>query len=235
MPINRYFTETDLTSVNCISIQRAEKQHATRVMRREQGDKLELIDGRGNLARAEIISVDRSELLVKIEEVISLPRPTRELELVQLVPRWERLCWIIEKATELGVSKITLVTGSRKNCGISKPNRLRNLAIAALKQSGQLYLPELKISRELEFWPELQKPRALFYADQNSELSISDLPDTRPYVCALVVGAEEGFQSQHLETLKRSSARGLGLGDLTLRSETAAICGLFALNIWLRR
>lgn len=233
MPIHRYFADVDLTSTSTVNLARSERQHAERAMRIRLGDVVELIDGRGHLARARLIKTCSAESTLQIVQVVSDLPPPYSLELVQIVPRWERLCWIVEKATELGATRITLATSRGEMRNYINFERLRKLSIAALKQSGRLHLPEFSHSAGLEDLPQSEEMSPLFFADPNSAHSIARLPDKRPRSCRLVVGPERGFEPHHLRELQAREARGIRLLGTTLRSETAAVCALFALALWL--
>lgn len=206
MPANRFYVP-EIT--DCVHLPRDEYRHLTTVMRAKPGDVVELVDGRGTLAHATF-----TEKGLEVTESHHEPAP-RPLVLLQALPKTAKLELIVEKGTELGVTTFHLFPGARSDSKALSENklaRLRHIVIAALKQSGRLYLPEIILSHTI---PSVDIP--LYYGDPDATQSID-----APLPCAIAIGPESGFTEKE----KKQLGTPVRLHHNTLRCETAAITAL---------
>ena len=224
MPAYCYFREGDLTPQTRVMLTGAEGHHATRVMRRSRGDEITLINGRGQSASARVLEHGRDTLLCEIINAVSHSH-RYYVALVQGIVRWEALCWIVEKATELGVAHIGLALRDKdRTLSDAKQEHLRKIAIAALKQSGNYHLPIIGPIKPLEQW-QFPLDTELYFADPcaNHQIIVKGQLEQKR---VLFVGPESGFTEKERHYLCNSGAKGICLSSSILRSETAAICGL---------
>ena len=206
MPVNRLYAETIKEEVR---LSRDEMRHLTKVLRHRDGDNVEVVDGKGTLARA-LLKGER--LIVTHRE--EAPPPT-QLVLIQGLPALPKLEHIIEKGTELGVTTFMLFPAHRsrtKAISPSKRERLRAITIAAMKQCGRLYLPEIEVHTHLTV-PDFP----LYCASLTGK---GKLRASTP--CAIAIGPESGFTQEEEAQLGTP----FSLHHNTLRSETAAIAAL---------
>ena len=220
-----------------------EAHHAAHVLRLRPGAAVELFDGVGGSALGRIVRVHRREVAVTVDEVRPPTAPPEpRVTLAFAVPKGNRLDWLLEKTTELGVARLSPVLFERSIAGwdelsASKRARWFGHSIAAAKQAGLDWFPEIADPRPLAAFleeaardDEAAGGRWLF-----GDLSARAVPIrealTRPApprrVC-LVVGPEGGLAEAERSALQCAGFVGVCLGRTTLRIETAAVALLAA-------
>ena len=120
-----------------------ESAHCIRVLRKQNGDLIEILNGKGSLFTAEIIEAHAKKCKVSIRNT-TFEEPTAPIHLaVAPTKNMDRMEWLVEKGTELGCTHFSLIL--TKRCERSKVNmeRLEKITVAAMKQSKRLYLPIL--------------------------------------------------------------------------------------------
>ena len=216
MPENRYFIDQPLKQGESLQIPKEELKHL-RVMRKQPGDSIELVNGRNQLAQATLTDLETATLTA-----VHQTAPSREIILALGLLRPKNLDWVIEKGTELGATSFWLFPAQKsekKGLSENQQSRLRHLTISALKQCGRLDLPSIILKPTLSDWDPLPIP--LFYGD---------LEATTPFApkgsVIIAIGPESGFTSHELQTLLSLGGTSIRLSSNTLRAETAAICAL---------
>lgn len=231
MPHNRYYIDADLLENASISLSGEECHHLVRVLRARKGDQVELINGRNQLASATIIEVAKHCAELAIDRVFQETSPKPQLILAMGIPRMNHLEWIIEKGTELNATAFWLFPGllsEKQNLSDSQHERLKQLAISAMKQCGRLDLPAIEFKPPLLQWSTL--PGTLLFGDTSEDapyLWNLPLPKPLPAPVILFIGPEKGFDTKEraflLNTLK---AIGMRLSPNILRTETAPLAAL---------
>ncbi len=238
MPADRFFYDAPLHEGETLHMTGEELKHLV-VMRLRAGEPLELVNGRGELAKAVLQAVDKKGADLQVEEVKRAEKPFR-LILAQALTKQPKLEWIVEKATELGASEIWLFPGEkseREKLSEHQLERLRHLTIAAMKQCGRLYLPKIVQQPELKLWGDLAN---------DHQLLLADLIATAPYLweqkignsksAILLIGPESGFSEAERKTaLTTLGARPVRLHENILRAETASLTALALLYSLLPR
>jgi 16S rRNA (uracil1498-N3)-methyltransferase len=231
MPANRYFCDADFKVGAQVSLEGAECHHLLHVMRASINQELELVNGRGALAHSRLISFEKKRRAVCfVEEVQQEEKPTSSIRLIQALPRASRLDTIVEKTTELGIDELILFPGKlseRKVYSEKSWQRLKGVAIAAMKQCGRLYLPAFSLWSGIDRWEKLKVPA--FFGDLN--LQAPKLSDelsqiSRRESITFIVGPEAGFTSEEEEQLKVLGVKGVRLHHNILRTDTASIVAL---------
>ena len=217
-----------------------------RVLRLGPGDGVTLLDGAGVEARGSIIAADKRAVRVAVRERIVHPPLHCEVTLLQALPKGRLMDSIVEKATELGVSRIvpllTEHTVSRpdEDHAASKLEKWQTTALEAVKQCGNPWLPRVEapvsfvdfLRRNERFdlalvaslHPGARSMRAVFAEFQARE-------GRRPASVAVWVGPEGDFTPQEIAALVSSGVQPITLGRLVLRCDTAAVTTLaLALN-----
>jgi 16S rRNA (uracil1498-N3)-methyltransferase len=197
--------------------------HLVRVRRLEVGERLQITDGRGRVAVAELAEISRRSARLTTSEARSFASPTPAVELLVAPPKPERAAWMVEKAVELGVHRIAFVLtrySSRKGHPL---DRWRRIAVSALEQSFGAWLPELSEPAPLtQAIASLQSQRRYLLDPEGA----SPAQATAFASATLAVGPEGGFDDQERQELADAGFIPLGLGSRILRVETAAIVGL---------
>lgn len=218
-------------------LQGSEARHLGSVMRLKQGDRVELFDGEGSLARATVVSAGKNKAELSVEKIERYPRPeSGRIILVVSLAKGQRFDWLIGKVTELGVDGIVPTIYKRTvklGGGKSLLERYRNLAISASKQCRGLFLPEIHEAED--FYGVVERlreelPGAKFITSSLADdaVSLFDHNRTGSFFesgCDKVVfiGPEGGLTSEEEEHLKSQGAVGVRLTKTVLRVETAAL------------
>ncbi|MCI8554387.1 MAG: 16S rRNA (uracil(1498)-N(3))-methyltransferase [Clostridiales bacterium] len=215
----------------------ADARHIRGALRMRCGDRLTLCDGAGNDYFCEITGF--GEELVELRVLYRTPtvcEPTVKITLYQGLPKADKMEWIIQKAVELGVSRIVPVETARCVARLSgreekKQARWQRIADEAAGQCGRGMLPPvhspLDWRRALEDMTAAGLPSIVCYEGGGEPLSALVTPQTRGL--SLFIGPEGGFEPEEVEALKERGARAATLGKRILRCETAPLAALAAL------
>ena len=214
-----------------VQLDPAESHHVARVLRRRRGDRIDVFDGAGREWACEIESGGPQGLAVRLVREITHPvEATLEVVLFQAC-RPERLDWVVQKATELGLAEIRPLGAPERGSAEGRLARLTRIAIEAGKQCGRRTLPRVSAIVELPAPP--AGVLALLLDERPDAPPIGDaLGGNAPSAVWLAVGPEAGFPDEQVERAVEQGWRRAGLGPRTLRTETA---GLVAAAIVLHR
>jgi len=227
----RVYVDTPLSENSEVSLEDAPAHHLARVLRLREGDLLTLFDGRGGEWDAELLGKRR----VRLRGFSNVEResPLR-IVLVQGVSSGERMDYTIQKAVELGVARIQPVLTKRGVVKLegkradSRVEHWRRVVIAACEQCGRNRIPE--VGPLLDFAVcvrDLQAggPRLLLSAQGRPLREIK-----LEAAATLAAGPEAGFAPEEQAALERAGFLKASLGPRILRTETAALAALAALN-----
>ena len=121
-----------------------ESKHAVRVLRLSEGDAVVLVNGRGGVFGAEVADANPKRCQLRVVRAEQVPPRSFRVHLaVAPTKNLDRMEWLVEKATEIGVDTITFLRCARSERRDLKLERLEKIAVSALKQSGQAWLPQL--------------------------------------------------------------------------------------------
>jgi 16S rRNA (uracil1498-N3)-methyltransferase len=237
MPHMRFYTPSPLEKGNVISLHDEEFYHLTKVMRGKEGDLLEIVNGNGELAQAKVSSIEKH--LAKMLIISSKKAPEKEIKtcLFQALCLPNKLDWIVEKATELGVDNIVFFPGKlseKKDLSSHQKDRLEKISLSALKQSGKLYLPTITFTENLDealkSIPQKEKEKLLLFGDVREEapLLIQEIQKNVPVVfVGICIGPEKGLSDEEIFSLeKKHFAKGVKISSQILRTETASLSSL---------
>lgn len=237
MPEKRFFTPLSLEPQAAITLAGEEAHHLQHVMRCKVKDHVELINGKGFLADAEIIKTKKETVELFIHSVREEKADSFEIILAQGMPRPNRLDPILEKCTELGVSQIWLFPGmlsEKKELKPSQLKRMENIVIAATKQSGRLFLPTIEAKPPLAKWQPPREPSYFGDIDPKAPALYSAWTQEPPKNAVIFfVGPEQGFHSDELELFNTWGTKGVKLHHNILRTDTAPLCALSLISHFL--
>ena len=204
-----------------------EAWHLIKVLRKKQGDKIHLVDGRGKEYLGEIRGIKKSGRKIEVKVLIckvlreEVPSPFKVKVLMPLL-KGDKKDFLIEKLTELGADVI-LPYFSRFTEAKPKENlmeRFQKKAISAIKQCGRLWLPEIENPQELtKLLEKLKKEKGLFL--WASEKGNQEIPFQAQNI-VLISGPEGGFSPEE-EALLKEKFIPIRLSPYILRAETACI------------
>ncbi len=241
MRLTRVHVDLPLCAEKLIELPPDTASHVAKVLRARAGDALVIFNGDGLEYPGEITTVRGSRVSVAVTAGIAVERESPlALTLLQCVPRGDRMDFIVQKATELGVRRIVPVQSQRSVVRLdarqaeAKALHWRAVAISACEQCGRNRLPVIDAPRAL--LDHLGDEPA---DDANPDVRIALEPDEEPATIALppdgsavvAIGPEGGFAPEELEALRLSGFITTRLGPRVLRTETAAIAALTWLQV----
>jgi len=200
-----------------------ELQHL-KVLRVQPDEKICITDGRGHLHTSKIIKWEKNRPIIQVEQTVFVDRKKPELHLaVGILQSSERMEWMVEKCTELGVHTISFMITHR--CERTKINlsRLESSAVSAMKQSRQAWLPD--ITGHVKFEDILKTTTASKFIACTEKRNMDHLLNklNAGHNSLILVGPEGDFTTDELEAAQKNGFGSVGLGGNVLRAETAAI------------
>ncbi|GAB3949164.1 16S rRNA (uracil(1498)-N(3))-methyltransferase [Spirosoma harenae] len=220
-----------LQSVNVLSDD--DSRHAIKTLRLGIGDAIAVTDGHGNCHSAVISQADARRCGFRITDTqTTAPRPFSIRICVAPTKNLDRIEWFVEKAVEIGIERISFFFGQHSERRILKLERLEKIAISAMKQSLQSFLPQLD---EAVPFTELVK------TIQEEGRFIAHLPTNKPPVnlakvampesqYVVLIGPEGDFSEREIQQVVDAGFRMVTLGSNRLRTETAALTACQLLN-----
>jgi ribosomal protein L11 methyltransferase len=224
----RIFVKPEQLTGDRITLDAAAHRHLIRVLRLSAGAAIRMFDGRGVEVDARIERVAKASLEVSLGQRRRLSVPACDITLMQSAPRGERMDLIVQKTTELGVTRIVpvLTQHATMKPTPSRRRRWQTIAAEAARQSGRADVPvieeALPLAAALARFASPEASRFLLWEDERSRpLFRAIAPGVRRVI--LLVGPEGGFAPAEVEACARAGFASVGLGPRILRSETAAI------------
>lgn len=208
--------------------------HLSIVLRQQPGSHFELFDGTGRVA---LCALQPGGKQARIEQLSNSAPPRLKIELIQGLPKGEKLEMILQKGTELGLARFVLTSSERTmvkvsaSKKISRIERWQKIVHEACRQCGQPFAPEVKISDNLN--------SALRAADGDLKLMLWEeastplpqlLPAQPPSSISLLVGPEGGFSAAEATQAQAAGFQTVRLGPRILRTETAGLAILSILQ-----
>lgn len=227
------FIAEDIES-SIYTLSEEESKHVVRVLRMAAGDPLYLTDGRGTLCRCHILEAHPKHCSVAIDErQREYGKPAFHLHLaVAPTKNTARLEWVVEKAVEMGVSRITPICCQHSERAVLKTDRLAKIIDSAMKQSLKAYRPqldELTPVSELIATP-FDGQRFIAYCDGDHRTPLREAYHPGSDVQVLI-GPEGDFSGDEVGAALAAGFIPVTLGDSRLRTETAALAAIAYINL----
>ncbi len=235
-----FYASPDGFSEDIIELDKSESHHASKVMRLRQGDFVMLVDGLGQACRGEIERIGRGRLVcVKVHTRIrNYGEPFVKLTLAAGLSVGSKLDTIVQKATELGVSRFVPILSERSKVKLDDPRRAANkikrlnkIALAAIKQCRRSCCPVIAGPVSFETFVKETDPESvnLLFHPKASKTTLADcLSGDKVSRITVLVGPESGFSDDEAEAAIAAGYKSISLGQRILRSETAApaVCAI---------
>ena len=210
-----------------------ESKHAVRVLRLGLGEAVELLDGRGGRYAAEVADANakRCQLRITAHEAVA-PRPYFTHIAVAPTKNIDRMEWFVEKAVEVGVERITFLRCARSERRELKLDRLEKIAVSAMKQSGQAWLPQLDEVVDYAAFVAEVAPATTFIAhlEAGDRTALAQVAAAGTDCCVLI-GPEGDFTPAEIQLALARGIRPVTLGISRLRTETAALAAVFTAHL----
>jgi 16S rRNA (uracil1498-N3)-methyltransferase len=242
---HRFYLPPEQTQTPTLTLNDREAHHALHVLRLRRGDRVAVLDGVGHELLCEVQEADRRSVSLVMVQKHYVPPLPYQLTLVQAITKGKTMEMIVQKATELGANRIIPILSERtvahveEESAAGKVEKWQTTAIEAIKQCGSAWLPQID--------PPIS-PQSFLSRDEKSELSLiatlqSNARHPREHFQAFLaerrrlpksvcvwVGPEGDFTPAEINAIMSRGSLPITLGQLILRSETAAIYCLAVLN-----
>ena len=209
-----------------LELSEEETRHAVRVLRLNAGDKIEISDGKGVRASAEITEISKRSCSFQILEQSVEPEPILPKIAIAPTKSIDRFEWFLEKAVEIGVSEICPILCSNSERRVLKQERSEKVLLAAMKQSQRNWLPKLhELTTYSDFIEQANEPLLLAHCREAEKVPVSEKLEMESWI---LIGPEGDFTIEEIELALKKGATEIDLGKSRLRTETA---GIFALSV----
>ncbi len=217
-----------------LQLPQQESQHCVKVLRMGAGDEIRVTDGMGSVFRCLLIDANPKHCHVSIvsEERFERLRDYRIEIAFAPTKQIDRNEWFVEKATEIGIEKLTPILTDFSERKDIKLERLQKIAISAMKQSHQLYLPE--ISKMTAFNEIISTTFAgrkfIAHCYDRPKKALSKIYNKSENVL-LLIGPEGDFSENEINIAVENGFEEISLGETRLRTETACITAVHTIHV----
>lgn len=207
-----------------------EARHCAKVLRARLGDEIAVTNGKGTLTFGNITEINVNKVTFGVLRTQQIGLPSHRIHMA-ICPtrRAERNEWMVEKMTELGVHKIQFVVSEhthRETLGrVLNPERLHRIALSAMKQSQQYYLPEFSFFANLpDYVSQVGVPDRYIAYVASEDIPAHLIKSIKPCTpVEILIGPEGDFSAAEIESAMAANFLPVSLGDTRLRTETAAV------------
>jgi 16S rRNA (uracil1498-N3)-methyltransferase len=236
----RFYVPQPQIEKGVLKVEGEEVKHIRKVLRLKAGDEITVFDGLGKEFEGTIVEEGLSSVVIRIQNVYSSKRDSPlEVTLAQSLLKGEKMDYLIQKATELGVKEIIPFLSSRSVPRLEKPRRLKRhhrwerIAIEASKQCGRGVVPKIESLQNYSDMLRMASPntlRLILWEREGIKLKeILERSKERKKIF-FIIGPEGGFSQGEVEEAKRAGFIPVTLGRRILRAETASLCFLSILQ-----
>lgn len=237
MRVPRIFQPGTFAAGQALALSEDGANHVGRVLRMQPGQTLLLFNGEGGECPATITEAGKRQVMVQLDEPTdnSVESPLH-LHLGQVISRGDKMEFTIQKAVELGVAEITPLWSER--CGVKltgdrldkKLHQWQKIAISACEQCGRNMVPRVHPVQKLSDWLAEPFEGLRLNLHPRAQYSINTLPAPAERL-QLLIGPEGGLSAEEIDTARQHQFTDILLGPRVLRTETAALTAITALQV----
>jgi 16S rRNA (uracil1498-N3)-methyltransferase len=242
--VHRFYTPIERWSLDQLKLDESETHHCRDVLRLPVGSRIVVFNGEGTEAIAEIRDFGASETELSVVEVTQTEPLRCAITLAQAIPKGKNMELIVQKATELGVSRIVPLLSERTVIQLSegedgkRVEKWRQIVVEAAKQCGQNWIPTVDSPVSLKrFFSEFDRYEAPLIASLQGDarsfkqvlLDFREQHGRRPTCTLMLIGPEGDFTPTESALARTAGCLPVSLGPIVLRTETAAIYSLSVL------
>ena len=237
MRIPRLYVNAQLDAGLSVSLDEPQGHYLSKVLRMEAGRELQIFNGDGKEYRATITKVDKRAVEIAVLSGAEINRESPlHTHLAIGISRGERMDWVLQKATELGVSEITPLFTERTEVRLQgerlekKMQHWRQITLSACEQCQRNVPPQVLPAQDISSFLPQHNSALKLVLHHRSEQTLRQLPT--PSSVTLLVGPEGGLSEREIESAMRQSGySALTLGPRVLRTETAPVAALVAVQM----
>ena len=226
MALPFFYKEDIQASLASIVLDEDTSKHIVQVLRMQNGEPLQLTNGRGDLFTCEITDNNRKRCSVKILQTSNLKGQSSKITIaISLIKNSSRFEWFLEKATELGVSEIVPLICERTEKTAFKAERMKSILVSAMLQSQQCWLPVLHEPTKFNalVHSSAQQQKFIAHCMDDAKRSLTDLNNESLSSKVILIGPEGEFTPGEIELALQNNFSAVSLGETRLRTETAGI------------
>lgn len=215
-----------------LHLEKEQARHMTKVLRKKEGDLVHVTDGKGNLYDGKISSVTSNKCGIDLAFAKAYPKPSTRLHIAIAPTKMnDRMEWFLEKATEIGVSKITPLLcdhSERKKINI---DRFQKIIVSALQQSNQFYLPEIAALTTFQNFVNtpINGVKCIAHCENTDKKTIIDTIDHEQDF-TIIIGPEGDVSCREIALALENNFTPISLGNKRLRTETAGVYAATVFN-----
>ncbi|MDM1757478.1 MULTISPECIES: 16S rRNA (uracil(1498)-N(3))-methyltransferase [Acinetobacter] len=231
----RFYIETDLAVNTTVELTETVFHHWVKVLRAQAGEKATLFNGQGGEYEVILTDISKKSASVSINAFNPNNRtPAFTTLLGQVMSKGDRMDYAIQKAVELGVSEIQLLTSERCEMRLKydrdqkKLDHWQGIAIAACEQCGMNIIPKILSPISLEQWFKTELPTTKLVLAPNKEQL--DILENSTKNLVLLIGPEGGLSETEIQLANKNGFTNWCIGERVLRTETAPVVALSILN-----
>jgi 16S rRNA (uracil1498-N3)-methyltransferase len=235
MNVPFFYKESIHSNEQDILLDEDTSKHIVQVLRTQNGEQLQLTDGKGNLFLAEVTDNNRKRCVVKIIQTTNYQRSrANSCVAISLVKNNSRFEWFLEKATEIGITEIIPLICTRTEKQHFRHDRMNGILISAMLQSQQTWLPVLhepvKYSDAVSMATQQQK--FIAHCDkENNKLPLTSQLLEASTSSVILIGPEGDFTKEEINLALQHDFTPVTLGDTRLRTETAGMVAATLLRL----
>ena len=224
--MRRFYASIEQFQAETVLLSLEETRHLRDVLRFKETDQVRVFDGSGKEFLCEIERIGKRQTDLRILEEITPTAPESDLDLTLVVAllKGEKFDLVVQKAVELGVTKLIPLNTKRADVKLKETGkrleRWRKIALEACKQSGRAVLMPIAEPLDYEKFIEMADGTRILFAERGGE-NFSVIEPAKKIVAA--IGAEGGWETSEIESARANGFQIVTLKGRILRAETAAI------------
>ena len=235
--MTRIFQPYTINQNSLITLDDNAFNHLIRVLRMKTGESITLFDGSNQITPAVIHEVNKKTVIVKTDNsVLDNRESPLNIHLGQVISRGDKMEFTIQKSVELGVNTITPLLSER--CGVKldqerlekKVQQWQKIVISACEQCGRNIIPSINPVMKLETWCANLTDSLKLNLHPKAEQGINQLPNHNKNI-SLLIGPEGGLSNEEINMTHQYQFTDILLGPRVLRTETAALTAITALQV----
>ena len=225
-----FFTENPESE---IVLSKEESKHATKVLRKKEGDILNFTDGKGGFYRAEITVADTKNCKLQIISSEQKPKQHNYHLHIAIAPtkNMDRYEWFLEKATEIGIDEITPIICEHSERKVIKTERCNRILLSAMKQSLKFHLPKLNEAISLKEFlkQDFEGNKYIAHCEDGEKTELRK--EEKANKTTVLIGPEGDFSASEIEMALQNQFKAVNLGTSRLRTETAGLVAVHTINL----
>ena len=217
-----------------ILFSREESKHIIKVLRKKNGDSLNITNGKGHLFNCEIINDNPNKCLVSVlKSKYFKPSDLKIHIVIAPTKNMDRIEWFLEKCTEIGITEITPLICENSERKTIKEERLNKIIVSAMKQSLDYSLPRLNpVTNYKDFVANNNDTnKFIAHCEEDSKIDLSKYVNEGEDNYTILIGPEGDFTQNEINFAKENNFKPVSLGNKRLRTETAGLVACHTINL----